>query len=124
VKRRRGGSRPLRLFALLVFAGLALLIVKWRIDPAWVRARSPKLAQSLERLAFIPGFPGAEASIGPADVLALLQDAGVAEEPAALDAGAPPSVVDAGSKPPAGKAAEDDAKKKQQQKKKPAPHGR
>jgi hypothetical protein len=55
--RRKGGSKSLPLLLVAALVGIGLVLAKWKTDPEWIRARNPQLAHSLEKLAFIPGFP-------------------------------------------------------------------
>ncbi|HEX4621954.1 MAG TPA: hypothetical protein VH208_10345, partial [Myxococcaceae bacterium] len=77
MRKRKGGSKLLRLLFVAVLVGIGLVLAKWRTDPEWIRARNPELAHSLERLSFIPGFPKALPP-PPPPALEEGEDAGVA----------------------------------------------
>ena len=89
VRERKGGSKLLRLLLVAVLVAVGLVLVKWRTDPEWMRTRNPQLAHSLERLAFIPGFPKALPP-PPLPVLEELEDAGVAGDAGEAEAAAHP----------------------------------
>jgi eukaryotic-like serine/threonine-protein kinase len=97
--KRKGGGTALRLILVAALLGIALVLAKWKTDPEWIRSRNPQLAHSLEKLAFIPGFPkprspeqqvAPEGDAGVNEVAAPSSDGGSADEP-------PPSTDDAGS---------------------------
>jgi hypothetical protein len=89
MRKRKGGSKLLRLLFVAVLVGIGLVLAKWRTDPEWIRARNPELAHSLERLSFIPGFPKALPP-PPPPALEEGEDAGVAGDAGQAAAASPP----------------------------------